>query len=234
MWHWERIVTGPLKGAWIHPYFQKGNKELCTYMSRHVPPSGQLPHQGQGQSDSNDAYDYREAKAAVTPSDMDPLPLTSMPLGFYQEGPQCIADSNPDFDPIFAKGFLFDSFYRHSGRWHHAEIPFEQQPQRVSKDHEVCRSAHDYTQSNSNPKRSITPSSAKVADLLEPTPIRETSILSVLGSLDPQQSKTHPRHPLQNYREEEQGNEHPSLSTQQPPFFSESLSAMDSLIDELF
>lgn len=38
MWHWERILDGPYKGGWIHPYFTRGNKLLCTYMSRHGIP----------------------------------------------------------------------------------------------------------------------------------------------------------------------------------------------------
>eukprot|EP00934_Nitzschia_sp_Nitz4_P007270 Nitzschia sp. Nitz4//scaffold22_size323478//177028//177804//NITZ4_000545-RA/size323478-processed-gene-0.469-mRNA-1//-1//CDS//3329543049//7260//frame0 len=36
MWHWERIVDGPYKGAWRHPYFVRGNKTLCRFMSRHL------------------------------------------------------------------------------------------------------------------------------------------------------------------------------------------------------
>lgn len=35
MWHWERITAGPNKGAWMHPCFIRGNKVLCSYMSRH-------------------------------------------------------------------------------------------------------------------------------------------------------------------------------------------------------
>ena len=35
MWHFERVLDGPDKGAFIHPYFIKGNKPLCAYMSRH-------------------------------------------------------------------------------------------------------------------------------------------------------------------------------------------------------
>lgn len=36
MWHFERIEKGPSKGAFIHPYFVQGNRELCHSMSRHV------------------------------------------------------------------------------------------------------------------------------------------------------------------------------------------------------
>jgi len=41
MWHFNRICSGPLKGAWIHPFFVKSSRKMCTYMSRHVP-SGEL------------------------------------------------------------------------------------------------------------------------------------------------------------------------------------------------
>jgi hypothetical protein len=37
MWHWDRITTGPLKGAWFHPAFLKHNKFFCMFMSRHTP-----------------------------------------------------------------------------------------------------------------------------------------------------------------------------------------------------
>lgn len=40
MWHFERILDGRYKSAWIHPYFIRGNKALCSLMNRHgVPPA---------------------------------------------------------------------------------------------------------------------------------------------------------------------------------------------------
>ena len=36
MWHFERILDGCHKGAWTHPYFVRGQKILCSKMSRHV------------------------------------------------------------------------------------------------------------------------------------------------------------------------------------------------------
>jgi hypothetical protein len=36
MWHFERILEGPNKGTFIHPYFVKENKSLCSYMSRQI------------------------------------------------------------------------------------------------------------------------------------------------------------------------------------------------------
>lgn len=40
MWHFHRILEGPDRGAFMHPCFIKGNKQLCSHMSRHVfaPP----------------------------------------------------------------------------------------------------------------------------------------------------------------------------------------------------
>ena len=44
MWHWERITAGPNKGAWMHPCFIRGNKVLCSYMSRHFSvPKANVP-----------------------------------------------------------------------------------------------------------------------------------------------------------------------------------------------
>ena len=46
MWHFERVLAGEHKGAFVHPYFIKGNKPLCAYMSRHglkkIPSSHHL------------------------------------------------------------------------------------------------------------------------------------------------------------------------------------------------
>jgi hypothetical protein len=36
MWHFERILDGPNRGAFLHTYFVRGNKSLCSYMSRHI------------------------------------------------------------------------------------------------------------------------------------------------------------------------------------------------------
>lgn len=38
MWHFERILDGPHKGAFVHPYFVRGNRGLCAYMSRQFQP----------------------------------------------------------------------------------------------------------------------------------------------------------------------------------------------------
>jgi len=36
MWHFERIAHGPSKGTFLHPYFVRGNRELCGLMSRQI------------------------------------------------------------------------------------------------------------------------------------------------------------------------------------------------------
>ena len=36
MWHFERLVEGPFKGAFQHPYFLRDNKTLCRKMSRDI------------------------------------------------------------------------------------------------------------------------------------------------------------------------------------------------------
>ena len=36
MWHFDRILAGPYKGAFFHKLFLKGQKELCARMSRNV------------------------------------------------------------------------------------------------------------------------------------------------------------------------------------------------------
>jgi len=36
MWHFERIMSGPHKGAFMHPYFVRDNQELCACMSRQI------------------------------------------------------------------------------------------------------------------------------------------------------------------------------------------------------
>ena len=43
MWHFERLLVGPDKGAFVHPFFIRGNKALCSFMSRHINPRSALP-----------------------------------------------------------------------------------------------------------------------------------------------------------------------------------------------
>jgi hypothetical protein len=42
MWHFERVLVGPYKGAFTHPCFVRGNKALCASMSRHHLPSAEM------------------------------------------------------------------------------------------------------------------------------------------------------------------------------------------------
>ncbi|KAL3941780.1 MAG: hypothetical protein SGBAC_003926 [Bacillariaceae sp.] len=34
MWHFERILDGPNRDSFHHPFFLRGNKQLCVHMSR--------------------------------------------------------------------------------------------------------------------------------------------------------------------------------------------------------
>ncbi len=43
MWHFHRIAEGPHRGAFAHPCFIRGNKELINYMNRHAPLSESPP-----------------------------------------------------------------------------------------------------------------------------------------------------------------------------------------------
>lgn len=36
MWHFEKILDGPNKGGYFHSYFVKGNRALCSKMSRNL------------------------------------------------------------------------------------------------------------------------------------------------------------------------------------------------------
>jgi hypothetical protein len=36
MWHFHRILEGPNKGVFVHPYFVQHNRDLCAQMSRHI------------------------------------------------------------------------------------------------------------------------------------------------------------------------------------------------------
>jgi hypothetical protein len=55
MWHFERVLVGPFKGAFMHPFFQRGNKALCAAMSRHHLPSAEMYQQALAASSiSND------------------------------------------------------------------------------------------------------------------------------------------------------------------------------------
>lgn len=44
MWHFERILDGPNKGGFSHPFFIKGNKPLCAHMSREAKPTLRHPN----------------------------------------------------------------------------------------------------------------------------------------------------------------------------------------------
>jgi hypothetical protein len=43
MWHFDKILDGPEKGGYFHPYFVKGNKALCSKMSRKLIDKPESP-----------------------------------------------------------------------------------------------------------------------------------------------------------------------------------------------
>lgn len=43
MWHFDKILDGPDKSGFFHPYFVKGNKALCSKMSRNIMDMPELP-----------------------------------------------------------------------------------------------------------------------------------------------------------------------------------------------
>lgn len=61
MWHFERIEKGPSKGAFMHPYFVRGNKELCSLMSRHISLKPLRRENSFGSSSSNGTTKGRDA-----------------------------------------------------------------------------------------------------------------------------------------------------------------------------
>lgn len=119
MWHWERILEGPFKGGWIHPYFIRGNKSLCSLMSRHETPKASggatLPVIAQRM---NDLQALRErlmmdnkthTERAQSPVD-DLIGSLTLPMQFISTTCKIIED---DWEPLPASTFMektFDSF----------------------------------------------------------------------------------------------------------------------------
>jgi hypothetical protein len=72
MWHFERHRDGPEKGAFMHPLFVRGNKPLCTYMSRHAFATPQRSSHADFQSRSSMKQmklpDYNNAHRSIDES----------------------------------------------------------------------------------------------------------------------------------------------------------------------
>ena len=87
MWHFEKILEGPDRGGWSHPYFIRGNKPLCAKMSRRILDQ---PHQLQETTTGRDINEsksrneslvafmknYRAYSFSCGPSSISELPET--------------------------------------------------------------------------------------------------------------------------------------------------------------
>jgi hypothetical protein len=76
MWHFERIIDGKYKSAaWSHPYFRRGNKSLCSLMSRHgLPPKSEVAQSIRSQTRPSSA-----PKVVLNPKLEDIHPLETNP-----------------------------------------------------------------------------------------------------------------------------------------------------------
>ena len=99
MWHFERVLDGPNKGAFIHPYFVRDNRSLCALMSRQISlqsTSGVL-----NKSSSENSFDEKKPiisdEAQSPPKDTTP---TEIPL---------LADIEKDLFPIIPSAYDFIS-----------------------------------------------------------------------------------------------------------------------------
>ena len=85
MWHFHRILEGPNKGIFIHPYFVKHDKSLCAQMSRQL-------------SFKPDLLKEQEFMAIASSIEPDPIRETSllnmqtMPQTSSQEQQNLLAD----------------------------------------------------------------------------------------------------------------------------------------------
>lgn len=70
MWHFQRVLDGPDRGAFVHPYFIRGNKPLCAYMSRHGLNLPDPHHLSQTQPSSDLPMTVSSFECALKSSDM--------------------------------------------------------------------------------------------------------------------------------------------------------------------
>jgi hypothetical protein len=120
MWHWERILEGPFKGGWIHPYFVRGNKSLCSLMSRHETPKNSYSIFPLMAQKTNYVQGLREGLMMVASNNthtenmeapvQDLIGTLTAPLEFISTTCKIIED---DWEPLPASNFMdkrFDSF----------------------------------------------------------------------------------------------------------------------------
>lgn len=101
MWHWQRITHGPFKGGWLHPYFIRGDKKLCGFMSRHVCP----PTVASSFFDGSTFED-----GSMSSSSMAPIPTTNTAImsertdsHLWEKLERNSRGMKYDFDEIFMK-----------------------------------------------------------------------------------------------------------------------------------
>lgn len=107
MWHWERIADGPFKGGWKHPYFLRGNKLLCSYMSRRMLCDPSIPTELlvkclARSSQGNENRDTDDALGQQPDSWADSLDAKVIDPAF---APKPINDSRIQSSPKVDKGF---------------------------------------------------------------------------------------------------------------------------------
>jgi len=79
MWNFSRIVDGPYRGAFVHPYFVQGQKLLCERMSRHESAQGPKI----AVKNFNNANTAN--KASPRPLERRQQPKVTAPLSFEQQ-----------------------------------------------------------------------------------------------------------------------------------------------------
>lgn len=173
MWHWERIVDGPFKGGWVHPYFIRGNKLLCRYMSRHgihTPDVMEFQRTAQGMSHHNTIPQlfYKSSLIAPIKAHVDRIefPLKTLPILSHDPPKMDSTESSTtddDWEPLPASLFYDDDIKSFGGRL----LP-----------------VHFFEQSNS-----FLPLGETEKMILEPTPLRE-SIIGMSRLLEPLSPET--------------------------------------------
>ena len=154
MWHFNRITSGPLKGAWMHSCFLKESRKLCTYMSRQAASEGDpfdadpipfLPALPAPQKEEKVVENSRRGRAKSTGDSLEQIPPT-------------ISFTNPP----------------HSMTWHQAECDYQSssisgpESRLMSQQQQIMMGLDDFVHPNF---LSTTPLS-----MLEPTPILESKI----------------------------------------------------------
>ena len=71
MWHFDKIIDGPEKGGYYHPYFLKGHKALCSKMRRNLMDQPKSPRSLKNFSKLKITENFKEKQpSTVTPDKM--------------------------------------------------------------------------------------------------------------------------------------------------------------------